>query len=157
MTNSIYIHNRDEVSNILEAERLNYLPWLVLVVLHTFPLLSSPQLSCTWRLEALVPLALSIAHWHCLQNPAFVLSQAATQQWTHKATRRRHTNILILIVLEQGYQNLHKNQVQFATSPGRYSGSLPGALIHGLTLQWCHGICSRNEPLRVEKIAINFS
>ena len=90
MTNSIYIHIRDEASNILEVERLNYLPWLVLVVLHTFPLLSSPQLSCTWQLEALVPLALSIAHWHCLQSPVFVLSQAATQQWTHKATRRRH-------------------------------------------------------------------
>jgi hypothetical protein len=32
------LHDRDEVSNVLEIERLNYLPSLVLVVLlHTFP------------------------------------------------------------------------------------------------------------------------
>jgi hypothetical protein len=50
-----------------------------------------------------MPLVLIIAHWHCLQNPASVLSQAATQQRTHKATQKHL--ILILMVLQEEYQN----------------------------------------------------
>ena len=83
------------------AGRSNCFYWVVLVV--PFPLLSSLQLSCTWQLEALVRLVLSIVHWHCLRSPAFVLYQAVTRQWTHKATRRRYANILIHFILEQEY------------------------------------------------------